>query len=427
MMEYFSCRCAKVVILIMNCICHSISGIKLLKEAKLHEDMFRNYNPKVRPVTDPKSVLEVVVQMYFLRISDLSEKNQVLTSSIWMDIRWRDQLLFWNESEHGGVEYILAVKEKIWTPDLLIQNEIGNKREIGETTLNDPIVLSTGEVTWWPGKEIKTTCKVDSTKYPFDAQYCEIEISKWYSNDNTLNVTFMTKKIDLAHYEQNEEWEVLGTDVKKVVHFEASQNFSRIKYGLMLRRRPLFYVLNVMVPLVILSALNQICFLLPIESGEKIGMCMSIFLTFVVFLTLISDTLPQSSIHIPLFGGYLVFQLIISGLIIGLEVFVLHVYHEQGKKRLRCIPCTKRGISDEQLLVKSIERKKEQTRHLNNDILRISTELENHVYCNDRAHAQEEDVDIGVTQAAKLDKIFGFSVLAVNTLALLTLFILLNL
>ena len=303
--------------------CHSAD---LLTEAKLHKDLFVNYNPKVRPVRNPKQVVDVIVRMYLLRITDLSEKHQLMTSSIWMDISWTDQLLFWNDNQYEGVYSILADKNKIWTPDLLVDNEIGNKRGIEETTLNDPMVQSNGHVTWWPGKEIKTTCKVDSTKYPFDNQCCEIEISKWYSNDEKLNMTYAIEHVDLMHYEQSEEWKILQTYVVKHRMLEANQNFTRIKYGITIQRRSLYYILNIIVPLMILSGLNQLCFLLPIESGEKLGICMSIFLTFVVFLTLIRDNLPQSSIHIPIFGSYIVFQIIISGFIVGLEVFVLHVY-----------------------------------------------------------------------------------------------------
>ncbi|XP_033739304.1 acetylcholine receptor subunit alpha-L1-like [Pecten maximus] len=395
--------------------CILCEGAELLKEAMLHEVLFENYNPRVRPVSDSTTALNVEVAMYLLRITDLSEKNQVLTSSIWMDIRWYDELLQWNESDYGGVSSILADKNKIWTPDLLVQNEIGNKRGIGETTLNDPIVMSDGHVTWWPGKEIKTTCKVDSTKYPFDSQFCEIEISKWYSNDNVLNITYTYPSVDLVHYEQSEEWEILSAIVRKHRHFEANQNFSRIKYGMTLQRRPLFYVLNIMVPLIILSLLNQLCFILPIESGEKIGMCMSIFLTFVVFLTLISDTLPQSSIHIPIFGMYLVFQLVISGLIIGLEVLVLYTYHTPQKevkdRNTRVCHCDNDRISQ--------VNSDDQT--INNKIVRINTLTHNEFSLK----TPEPELN-GSHKAAKLNRILGYMVLGVNTFTLVLLFVVLH-
>jgi hypothetical protein len=42
-------------------------------------------------------------------------------------------------------------------------------------------------------------------------------------------------------------------------------------------------------------ALNPLVFLLPVESGERIGLSMTILLSYTIFLTLISDAIPASS------------------------------------------------------------------------------------------------------------------------------------
>ena len=42
------------------------------------------------------------------QIVDLDEKNQILTSNIWLSLYWNDDGLVWNSSEYGGV----TVKKK---------------------------------------------------------------------------------------------------------------------------------------------------------------------------------------------------------------------------------------------------------------------------------------------------------------------------
>jgi hypothetical protein len=38
------------------------------------------------------------------QIVDLDEKNQILTSNIWLNLDWVDHSLMWNASEYGGVK-----------------------------------------------------------------------------------------------------------------------------------------------------------------------------------------------------------------------------------------------------------------------------------------------------------------------------------
>lgn len=91
----------------------------------------------------------------------------------------------------------------------------------------------------------------------------------------------------------------------------------------------------------ILSVLNLFCFGVPIESGEKMGFCMAIFLTFAVFLTIINDSMPKSSDKVPYFTVYLITQLVVSGLVVVLETPVLFVHfhfsiHKEGKNKTFC-------------------------------------------------------------------------------------------
>ena len=56
-------------------------------------------------------------------------------------------------------------------------------------------------------------------------------------------------------------------------------------------------------PCLMLSALILVGFLLPPDAGEKISLGISVLLAFTVFLLMIADSIPRTSLAIPLIGN----------------------------------------------------------------------------------------------------------------------------
>ena len=88
-------------------------------ERRLINDLFMHYNKFERPVSNesepvtlyfgiryhlpPYRVQGLTKICSFQQIVDLDEKNQILTSNIWLNLDWVDQALTWNSSEYGGI------------------------------------------------------------------------------------------------------------------------------------------------------------------------------------------------------------------------------------------------------------------------------------------------------------------------------------
>ena len=77
-------------------------------------------------------------------------------------------------------------------------------------------------------------------------------------------------------------------------------------FYLRLRRRPTYYGLNTMLPVLLNSLLIPLVFLLPHDAGEKVGYCLTVLLAYVVILTIVSDGLPTSAKSQSYLGGWLV-------------------------------------------------------------------------------------------------------------------------
>ena len=100
-----------------------------------------------------------------------------------------------------------------------------------------------------------------------------------------------------------------------------------IRYWLLLRRRSSFYVLNIVLPVLFLSLTTSAVFVLPAEAGEKIGMSITVLLAYSVYLSVIADQLPQTSVHVCYMQVYLSVLLGITALGVILSVAVLNMHH----------------------------------------------------------------------------------------------------
>ena len=83
---------------------------------------------------------------------------------------------------------------------------------------------------------------------------------------------------------------------------EEVHGYSHVIFTLHLKRRYKFYVMNIVLPCVMLSVLIMIGFCLPPDAGEKISLGISVLLAFTVFLLMIADAIPRTSLAIPLIG-----------------------------------------------------------------------------------------------------------------------------
>ena len=97
-----------------------------------------------------------------------------------------------------------------------------------------------------------------------------------------------------------------------------------ITFTLRIRRKTLFYTVNLIIPCVLISFLSVCVFYLPADAGEKMTMCISILLALVVFLLLVSKILPPTSITIPLIAKYLLFTFIMNIVTILITVIIIN-------------------------------------------------------------------------------------------------------
>ena len=165
------------------------------------------------------------------------------------------------------------------------------------------VLYPSGQIRWEPGGVFKTMCQIDITYYPFDEQKCDLVFGAWSYYTSKMNLTTNVTTVNLDTYESNGEWHLLGTYVvRKEFFFECcpDQRFSNVAFGISIRRRHTFYIMNVILPGILTSAvLLSIFFCTP---SQKVHIGVASLLSFRLFLLNVADTIPRTSDHVPLLG-----------------------------------------------------------------------------------------------------------------------------
>jgi hypothetical protein len=107
-------------------------------------------------------------------------------------------------------------------------------------------------------------------------------------------------------------WDVIDAPSEEIEYIVDGTKRMELVYKFRIRRKTLFYTVNLIIPTVLISFLSIFVFYLPTDEGEKMTLCISILLALVVFLLLVSKILPPTSIVIPLIAKYLLFTLIMN-------------------------------------------------------------------------------------------------------------------
>ncbi|KAM4678287.1 neuronal acetylcholine receptor subunit alpha-3-like [Discoglossus pictus] len=296
-------------------------------EHKLYKDLFSCYNPYIRPVENVSDPVIVQFEVSMSQLVKVDEVNQIMATNLWLKHIWNDYKLKWKPSNYGGIEYIRVPAVQIWRPDIVLYNNAVGAFQVDDKA--KAVVRYTGDVTWIPPTIFKSSCKIDVTYFPFDYQNCTMKFGSWTYDKAKIDLVMIGTEINLKEFWENGEWTIISAPGYK---HEMKYNccveiYQDITYSLYIRRLPLFYTIYMIIPCLLISCLTILVFYLPSDCGEKVNLCMSVLLSLTVFLLVITEIIPSTSLVIPLIGEYLLFTMIFVTLSIVITVFVLNVHY----------------------------------------------------------------------------------------------------
>ncbi|KAH3830114.1 acetylcholine receptor subunit alpha-type unc-63-like [Dreissena polymorpha] len=316
------------------------------KEQLLHHFLLQenSYNKEIMPAGSTingtaDSKLTVKLGMRLSQLLDVSEKYQILTSNLWLRHEWVDNRLRWDPNKYGGIQMTFIPSGELWRPDIVLYNNADGEFHV--TLLTNAKVYNTGLIVWEPPAIYKAYCPINVEYFPFDQQECFMKFSSWTYDGRQIDLQHVSgpgvwehdqmvipKGVDLCDYYQNVEWDIINVTARRKEKFYpcCPEPYPDITFNITIRRRTLFYTINLIMPCVAISCLTVLVFYLPSASGEKIVLAISILLALTVFFLLLSDINPPTSIVIPLLGKYLLFTMIVVTLSIFLTVITLNIH-----------------------------------------------------------------------------------------------------
>ncbi|KAF1387960.1 hypothetical protein PFLUV_G00085330 [Perca fluviatilis] len=291
----------------------------------LLRELLRDYNPMERPVANDSQTLTVQFSFTLMQVMDVDEKNQILTTNAWLQMQWYDHYLQWNQSEYPGVKNLRFTSDQVWTPDILLYNSAHDKFDA--TFKTNVLVNSSGFCEYLPPGIFLSTCNVDVRWFPFDIQRCELKFGSWTFDGWLLDIQM--KEADVSGYMTNGEWDLVEVPGGRheVFYDCCAEPYPDVTFVVTLRRRTLFYALNLLIPCVLLSTMTLVVFLLPANSGEKISLGITVLLSLTVFMLMVAEIMPATSDSVPLIGQYFASTMVIVGMSVVATVIVLQFHH----------------------------------------------------------------------------------------------------
>ncbi|KAH1023169.1 hypothetical protein HUJ04_012425 [Dendroctonus ponderosae] len=293
-------------------------------EERLVRDLFRGYNKLIRPVQNMTEKLDVRFGLAFVQLINVNEKNQILKSNVWLRLVWNDYQLQWDEADYGGIAVLRLPPDKVWKPDIVLFNNADGNYEVRYKS--NVLIYPNGEVLWVPPAIYQSSCTIDVTYFPFDQQKCIMKFGSWTFNGDQVSLALYNNKefVDLSDYWKSGTWDIIEVPAYLNIYEGDHPTETDITFYIIIRRKTLFYTVNLILPTVLISFLCVLVFYLPAEAGEKVTLGISILLSLVVFLLLVSKILPPTSLVLPLIAKYLLFTFIMNTVSILVTVVIIN-------------------------------------------------------------------------------------------------------
>uniref|UniRef100_A0A915MAV8 Uncharacterized protein n=1 Tax=Meloidogyne javanica TaxID=6303 RepID=A0A915MAV8_MELJA len=217
----------------------------------------------------------------------------------------------------------ICLANLIWIPDIVLYNNADGEPHI--SIVSDAIIYFNGLVVWKPPSIYKSFCNIEIEYFPFDTQECLMKFGGWTYNGFLMNISQIPvgpdDKPQALSYPDGREYKYLkiGMDLSAYHPYNLNnlkheqlypgccgQDFYiDITFRLVIRRKTLFFIVNLVIPF-------------------------SVLVTLTVFYLILIELIPPTSMVIPLIGRYLLFTMFLVSFSIAISVVTLNFHRRDG-------------------------------------------------------------------------------------------------
>lgn len=311
----------------------------------LKKSLLSNYSKHVRPIADLNMPMNINVSFALRAVVEFNEVSGELTVFGGLFINWNDEYIKWNPSQYGNITDISISVKKIWMPSFVLMNAADTTDDnfVHSSALHYNVYYKhTGNCYTFQGGVVRSICQPSVLLYPFDEHLCALEFFAFGFTNKDISLTIHGNGFDADTFklETNPLWEILNAES----HLSKYGDVPVCKFQLILRRKPLFIILNISLPVWLTLGLNLLAFLLPPESGERTSFSTSMFLSLCLTMTVMAKKLPPTSY--PTFFTYsLLLFVFIGSFTTVFSIFIQKRVYKATTKKIRHILCCLAEVS----------------------------------------------------------------------------------
>ncbi|XP_063406281.1 acetylcholine receptor subunit alpha-type unc-38-like [Mytilus trossulus] len=301
----------------------------------LHAFLMANYSRILTPRFNQSESVDVILSLFLNSVIDFHPVSGVMTFSAAFIIKWRDEIIEdrWQNSGYVDINVTKIAMHNVWLPKIYIRNiaNIGSVYQFLSTVDSEMSFVTytrTGEAIMTCLAVLQTMCQTDVTFYPIDEHTCDITMIT-INDYQAINLQTTDEDVVNELTYQNSEWTLTS-----VVTASCSDKFSEVNFAVNLTRKPVFFVTNLVFPIMIITVVNGLSFFVPIESGERLSFGTSLLLMFIVFLTTVIDVLPSTDNELSYFNIFVFIELNYSCFIVFGIISTLFLYHRSTTKKV---------------------------------------------------------------------------------------------
>ena len=282
---------------------HLATCISYFEEKQLRNDLFLNYSQNIRPLLNLNSPVELEVWLVIFSIYDVMLDTGQLISRSTLILHWKDEHLTWIPSNYGNITKIYLTSKEVWMPNVIVCNSEEDSNKNSQDS-HELLLNHDGTIEIIQPKILRTFCDMDVYSYPFDRQVCDIWLC--IPMQESTHIRFRDMRYFMFEMFPNYQWDVEMNS--------NNDSLSDVYATIYLSRKTKLSSVARILPAGILSILTVCVFLLPPESGEKVSLATTVFLTNVVYLVEMDSTLTSNSKSPALIILYLIALTSLSGL-----------------------------------------------------------------------------------------------------------------
>ncbi len=232
------------------------------------------------------------------------------------------------------------------------------------TSKVNAVIEHDGSISYLPPGMFRSTCIIKVEEFPFDDQVCQLKFGRyntnllkyfiqtliqsfktfnisWTYDESSVLITNLSDKGQMDAYIKNGEWYLKDiTSYSESISYDCCpEKYPFVMFEIHIRRRTLYFVFNLILPCILISLMSLLGFVLPPDSGEKVGLgknldnyCLkkfinnfifirlkkstevAVLLSIIMFSQIINETIPESSLSVSKIGIYFASVMLLSSL-----------------------------------------------------------------------------------------------------------------